>query len=541
MKLVLIQPPVQDFYDTSIRLQPIGLGYLKAVVRKFLPDVKVIIKDYHHRWGRRTISVPTELTYLKDFYSWPDRSPFSSFYHYYHFGASFETVGQDVAREKPDLVGISSLFSPYYREVLHCAEAIKKRIKVPILVGGSHVSAAPQAMLNHSSVDFVIRGEGERPLVEFLRSWMNDHQWDRVPNLGFKRNGKHILNTMEENFPINGLPFPDFSDFPPERYLFEKRPLSFLMTSRGCPHRCTFCSTHLTFGNRYRRRSPDDVIREIKQRYQEGYRVFDFEDDNLGFDKQRMKVLCEELIHTFPSGDVRFLAMNGISFLTLDTELLRLMRKAGFTHLNLSLVSVDNAICERAWRPQSLTKYREVVQEAVRLGFRIVSYQILGLPYETLDTMVHTLSFNTRLPVLLGASMFYLTPGSPISTCFPESTETDIFKSRLTAMAIETSHFARDDLYTLFVTSRIINFLKGIECQKEEISLSGALQLARSAGKRSALGAKLLEQLLAERKFYAATRNGLKPLRRFKPDLFMGFWSTLDQIGTQVGKAIRIR
>jgi radical SAM superfamily enzyme YgiQ (UPF0313 family) len=541
MKLVLIQPPVQDFYDTSIRLQPIGLGYLKAVVRKFLPDVKVIIKDYHHRWGRRTISVPTELAYLKDFYSWPDRSPFSSFYHYYHFGASFETVGQDVAREKPDLVGISSLFSPYYREVLHCAEAIKKRIKVPILVGGSHVSAAPQAMLNHSSVDFVIRGEGERPLVAFLRSWMNDHQWDRVPNLGFKRNGKHILNRMEENFPINGLPFPDFSDFAPERYLFEKRPLSFLMTSRGCPHRCTFCSTHLTFGNRYRRRSPDDVIREIKQRYQEGYRVFNFEDDNLGFDKQRMKVLCEELIHTFPSGDVRFLAMNGISFLTLDNELLRLMRKAGFTHLNLSLVSVDNAICERAWRPQSLTKYREVVQEAVRLGFRTVSYQILGLPYETLDTMVHTLSFNTRLPVLLGASMFYLTPGSPISTCFPESTETDIFKSRLTAMAIETSHFARDDLYTLFVTSRIINFLKGIECQKEEISLSGALQLARSAGKRSALGAKLLEQLLVERKFYAATRNGLKPLRRFKPDLFMGFWSTLDQIGTQAGKAIRIR
>ena len=159
MKVVLLQPPVQDFYDTTIRLQPIGLCYLKAAVKRFLPAVEVVVKDYHQGWGRRTISLPSELAYLKDFYSWPDRSPFSSFYHYYHFGAPFETIAQDVAEEKPDLVGISSLFSPYYREVLRCAGEVKKCIKVPILVGGSHVSAAPLTMLRDPNIDFVIRGE----------------------------------------------------------------------------------------------------------------------------------------------------------------------------------------------------------------------------------------------------------------------------------------------------------------------------------------------------------------------------------------------
>jgi len=519
-------------------LQPLGLCYLKAAVKKFLPEIRIVVKDFHHGWGRRTISLPDELVYLRDYYSWSDRSPFSSFYHYYHFGAFFETVGEDVARQKPDLVGISSLFSPYYREVLQCAEEIKKRIRVPILVGGPHVSTAPLQMLRDANIDFIIRGEGERPLVEFLKAWIRGHQWDRVPNLGFKRKGKPILNKIEENLPIEELPFPDFSDFPPQRYLFEKGPLSFLITSRGCPYRCTFCSTHLTFGERYRRRSPADVIQEIRQRYQEGYRVFDFEDDNLVFDGKGVKALCKQLIEAFPSGDVRFLAMNGISYLNLDGSLLRLMKKAGFTHLNLSLVSVDSTVCEKTKRPHSLGHYAAVVQEAVRLGFKIVSYQILGLPYETLETMVQTLSFASRLPVLLGPSMFYLTPRSPISKHFPEPTDGDIFRSRLTAMAIETSSFSREDLYTLFLTSRIINFLKGIRFEKGQATLSEALSLARFQGKRSALGAELFEKLLTEKRLYAATKGGLKPIRKFKPVLFLRILSETAWIGTTSGNVI---
>ena len=127
MKVLLLQPPVQDFYNTDIRLQPIGLAYLKAAARNYLPEVQVTIKDYHHGWGRRTIALPRELAYLKDFYSKDDKSPFSTFHHYYHFGADFDAVAGEVARAKPDLVGISSLFAPYHREVLRCAEAIKKR------------------------------------------------------------------------------------------------------------------------------------------------------------------------------------------------------------------------------------------------------------------------------------------------------------------------------------------------------------------------------------------------------------------------------
>ena len=584
MKVLLIQPPVEDFYNTDIRLQPIGLAYLKAAAQKYLPDIKITIKDYHHGWGRRTIPLPRELAYLKEYYAKDDKSPFSTFHHYYHFGADFETVAQDVAREKPDLVGIASLFAPYHREVLRCAEAIKTRLDVPILLGGAHVSSLPEFMLAHPAVDFIIQGEGERPFVELLKRLhpkkltpgvkvrspdIKPRGLTRVPNLGYKIRGKLILNPREENFPIEEIPVPDLSDLPQDHYTFEKKPLCFLITSRGCPYRCAFCSVHKTFGHKCRRRSAANILEEIQHRYREGYRVFDFEDDNLTFDRAEMKELCAQLIQRFPSGDLQLLAMNGVCYWRLDSGILKLMRKAGFTHLNLSLVSTNTALLKTVRRPNPLKKYREVVRTAAALGFKVVAYQILGLPGDTLSSMIKTLCFNARLPLLLGASPFYLIPHSPIAQNFPKPSEADIFKARLTAMATETKGFKREDLYTLLITTRILNFLKGIPPSASKLSLAQALAIAekqdkphppfkdlkgdgtspgnllsekkRCQDKRSAIGTEILRRLFKERKLYASTSKGLELLPRFRPELFFQFWGKLVTIQTQQDQTIQIR
>ncbi len=541
MKVLLLQPPVEDFYNTDIRLQPVGLAYLKAAAGKHLPKIQVLVKDYHHGWGRRTIPLPRELAYLKDYYSKDDKSPFSTFHHFYHFGAGFEELAEDVAREKPDLVGIASLFAPYHREALRCAEAIKARCSVPILLGGAQVSAMPETMLAHPAVDFVIQGEGERPFVEFLKAFSGHKRFRAVPNLGYKKNGEMIFNPREENFPIETLPFPDFSDLPRDPYTFEKKPLCFLITSRGCPYRCAFCSVHKTFGHKCRRRSAENILAEIRQRYAEGYRVFDFEDDNLTFDRAEMTELCEKLIKTFPGKDLQLLAMNGICYWTLGRGMLELMRRAGFTHLNLSLVSTNTKLLKEVSRPNPLAKYRAVVKDAVSLGFKVVAYQILGLPDDTLSSMIKTLVFNTKLPVLLGASPFYLIPRSPIARHFPEPSAADIFKARLTAMAIETKHFKREDLYTLLITTRVLNFLKGIPFNAARVNLPKALSIAGKLDKRSAIGAEILRRLLKEKTFYAATSKGLEPLARFKPELFFRLWQKLDSIQTQHSRIIQIR
>lgn len=541
MKVLLLQPPVEDFYNTDIRLQPIGLAYLKAAVQKYLPGVQVTIKDYHRGWGRRTIPLPRELAYLKDYYSRDDKSPFSTFHHYYHFGADFDTVAREVAQEKPDLVGIASLFAPYHREALRCAEAIKKRFPVPILLGGAQVSSMPEAMLAHPAVDFVIRGEGERPFVEFLKALKSGKGLRHVPNLGYKTHGKSILNPRKQNFPIETLPFPDLSDLPQDHYLFEKKPLCFIITSRGCPYRCAFCSVHKTFGHKCRRRSAGNILAEIRQRYSEGYRVFDFEDDNLTFDRKEMTELCRELIQTFPQRDIQLLAMNGVCYWTLDSAILKLMRQAGFTHLNLSLVSTNTVLLKTVRRPNPLKKYRDVVKKAVALGFKVVGYQILGLPGDTLASMIKTLLFNTKLPVLLGASPFYLIPHSPIALRFSNPSETDVFRARLTAMAIETRDFKREDLYTLLITTRILNFLKGLPLHAAKTPLYKALTAASKLGPRSAAGVAILQKLLKEKTFYASTSQGFEPLPRFKTELFFQLWRKIDSIRTQEGKIISLQ
>lgn len=538
MKLLLLQPPVQDFYDTDIRLQPIGLCSLKAAVAKHLPEVKVIVKDYHLGWGKRSAALPKELSYLKDYYPYPDKSPFCSFHTYYHFGASFEAIAQDVLKENPDLVGISSLFSPYYREVLHTAESIKQQMDVPILIGGAHVSAVPRLMLSHPAVDFVVRGEGERALVEFLKAILRKTNLTQVPNLGFKTNGSLILNQVSENFSIDQLSHPDLSDLPSENYQFNKRPLGSVITSRGCPYHCTFCSVRTTFGQHYRRRDPEDVLQELKSRWQEGIRVFNFEDDNLTFDKTEMKHLCQLLIREFPCEEPEFLAMNGISYHNLDQELLQLMRKAGFTHLNLSLVSANECVLKQTKRPHTLGRYLEIVRAAHKLGFRMISYQILGLPNETVDSMIETIGLSARLPVLLGASIFYLTPGSPLAEDYNEDWEKMCFQARSTAIAVRNGLFDREDIYTLFVSCRIINFIKGLRFEQQSLSLDELLEKNQQGRHRTEIGVQLLRRLIREKKLYAWTKNGQKILPRFRGEVFEQLWSSLDTICTQQGQQI---
>lgn len=537
MKVVLIQPPIQDFYDTDIRLQPIGLCYLMAAVKAYLPDVEVVIKDYHSGFGRRTVPLPKALTYLTDYYPVADKSPFSVFHQYYHYGQSFEAIAAELAELKPDLVGIAALFTPYYREALEVAVRVKKHRAVPVVMGGSHVSAVPESVLTHPCVDYVIRGEGERPLVELLRCLQGHQRLADVPNLGYKHGQRLRFNAIEDNYALDALPFPELNDFSPLSYTLAGKPLTFIITSRSCPHKCSFCSVHTTFGTNYRRRSIDHVLAEIELRYRQGYRVIDFEDDNLTFYKSQFKELCRRLSKRFPGREVEFVAMNGISYLSLDDELLELMYRAGFSQLNLALVSSDKTVRETTKRPHTIEAYLQVVSRAFQLGFRMVSYQILGLPQESLASMVQTLAFNARLPVLLGASPFYRTPDAPIAQGLALDAQ-DYVRARLTAMAIETESFTRADLYTLFVTTRIINFLKGLNLP-DSTHLHKLVDQAWS-DRRVQIGFVLLKRLAEEGILYFWTTRGLVQNTKFNPGLLARVLQETGQITCQNGRRMAV-
>ncbi len=546
-KVLLVQPPVEDFYHTEARLQPLGLAYLKSAVMANVPGADVRILDSHHRCGRRSIPLPKELRDLRRFYPCPDNSPFGAFYTYYHFGMESGEISSIIEKEKPDLVGISSLFSAYAKGALSVAEAIRARSAVPILFGGAHPSAVPEQVLAHPSVSLVIRGAGERPLVELLRRWPPADGPSRlpapsllsqVPNLGFKEKGRAVWNPVEPNFPFGQLPVPDFSDWTPDCYSLDGRPLAMVCTSRGCPQGCRFCTVYQVFGSRVERRPVAEQAAEILQRFREGYRVIDFEDDHFAGNRQETLELCRRLWEELPRGELRLVAMNGISHWHLDAELLQWMHRAGFRSLNLSLVSADEKVCRAMGRPGSRAAFREVVCEAHRLGFQVTAYQILGLPGEPMESILDTLRLLARLPVRLGPSPFYPLPGADLCRGRSAFSEEELTRCRLTAFSVETEDCSRAHVYTLFLTARVINFLKGLTLKTEETPLAELLDSADAGAGRESLGLRLLQVLLRERKLYAGGPRGMQPLPQFDADLFFRIWDDLGVVMTQNGQRL---
>jgi hypothetical protein len=152
--------------------------------------------------------------------------------------------------------------------------------------------------------------------------------------------------------------------------------------------------------------------------------------------------------------------------------------------------------------------------------------------------MIQTLAFNARLPVLLGASPFYQTPNAPIARGL-ELTEKDYVKARLTALAIETDQFSRDDIYTLFVTTRIINFLKGLPITGDA-SLEELMDQSWS-DPRTNIGFELLRKLLWTGCLDAWTKSGRIEKPHFDSGLLRRVLIQVEEVAAQTGKKISVR
>jgi radical SAM superfamily enzyme YgiQ (UPF0313 family) len=217
-------------------------------------------------------------------------------------------------------------------------------------------------------------------------------------------------------------------------------------------------------GASFRARTPEAIVQEMAECQEKyGIRVFDIEDDNFTFDQERAKRLMNLIIEIFGEEKIEISAMNGVSFASLDGALLMLMKRAGFRTLNLSYVSTDPTTKERMGRPKAMTAFNEIVVEAERVGLSVIAYAILGMPGQTIEEMVDTLIHLMGKRVLIGPSVYYPTPGTPL---FKRCKRDGLLPShecqwRSSAFPIETKEFSRIDQLTLFRLSRVINFIKG--------------------------------------------------------------------------------
>ncbi len=336
------------------------------------------------------------------------------------------------------------------------------------------VSSDPEGVLKNAFVDYVVMGEGEIrfPLLIEKMEKKDFKEITEMDGIGYRRvgttrnrDGAIQINPLQ-NFiqGLDSLPHPARGNLDLDRYRVRKKRSTMIITSRGCPHGCAYCSAHLVMGNSFRVRTPEAILTEMvecQKKY--GIQIFDIEDDNFTFDQERAKRLMGLIIKNFGENGIELSAMNGVSFASLDEELLILMKRAGFKTINLSFVSTSPLTREKMGRPRPTDEFDKILEMAEQAGLHVIAYAILGMPGQTIEEMVDTLIYLMGKRVLIGPSIYYPTPGTPLfERCKRDGIlPPHLSQWRSSAFPIETEEFNRLDLFTLFRLARVINFIKG--------------------------------------------------------------------------------
>ena len=298
----------------------------------------------------------------------------------------------------PDLVGVTS-FSYCYDYAIDCIDRVKSNFDTPVVLGGPHVSAAKRAVLQDTDVDFAIIKEGEHSLLDLLNALkQNREDFSDIKNLIWRRNGEVIENQempFIEN--LDELPFPDYSLFEVEKYEYgssESRSTA-IVTSRGCPYRCTYCATLLSMGRVFRTRSAENVFAEIEQRYKEGFQEFDINDDCFSLDIERANRIFDLIIKS--GFKLRFKCFNGFRVDRITLDLFKKMKKAGFYFLAFGCESGNQQVLNNIKKSITLDQVRNAVKLANESGIDCCVNFIIGHPTETYEQAMDTLKFAKSL------------------------------------------------------------------------------------------------------------------------------------------------
>ena len=400
MKVLLINPP-QTFYHGSeppAGNLPIGLMYIAAVLEKtgYKPEIlDAFMADSTFQKNGDTISV----------------------------GLPFEQIKQEIHRRKPDIVGIAGPFTCQIENSVKISN-LAKEVDPSILtvMGGPHVTIVPKDFLKEAkNVDIVVMGEGEYTMLDVASFFEGKKQLNEIPGIAYRQNEKVALNLPRPFIKnLDELPYPAYDLVNMEQYLnpkkigyrsFRDRAIS-MITSRGCPFNCCFCSVHLHMGRGFRAHSASYVIKHI-QYVVEKFKVKNvfFEDDNLTLDLARFEAICDGIIAS--KIKIGWETPNGVRADCLNLNLLKKMKQSGCQSVFFGVESGDQQILDNVIRKSlDLNRVVEVAKICRDIGLKTGAFYIIGFPGEKKENMQKTVDFALRLKrdFDVGMHLFMATP-----------------------------------------------------------------------------------------------------------------------------------
>ena len=376
MKILLINPP-QTFFpgsDPPAANLPLGLLYIVAVLDKAGYTTEILdafMTDLSFRKIGDTMIV----------------------------GMPYERVKEEIRRIKPDIVGIANPFTCQVEHAIRVGKIVKE-IDPSILtvVGGPHVPAVPVEFLEEAkNVDIAVIGEGEYTMLDIVRFFEGSKKISDVQGIAHRKDDKVVLNSPRPFIQnLDALPYPAYHLVNMEQYLspkkveyrsFQDRALS-MVTSRGCPFNCSFCSVHLHMGKTFRAHSVDYVVDHVEYLVNK-YRVktIYFEDDNLTLDLKRFEAICDKIIEK----GIKFSweTPNGVRADYLTLSLLKKMKKSGCQSAFVGVESGDqfvlDNIIDKSLKLKDVIKFAE---NCKKIGLKTGAFYVIGFPGEKKENMV---------------------------------------------------------------------------------------------------------------------------------------------------------
>ena len=376
MKVLLINPPS----DAGNPILPLGLASIAAVLEKAGVVVKVI-----DAWAE---------------------------------GLNFEQLKERIASLEPNIIGVT-MMSPTLISAMKTVDVAKSSApQATVIVGGPHSSALPQECLeDNPNIDVVVIGEGEYTMLELVETLSNGGDLGNVEGIVYMQNGSvTFTNPRSPVGDLDSLPLPARHLFPLDKYKTHppygrKNPYANMITSRGCPFHCAYCSKAV-FGRKLRMQSPQEVVDEIEYLIKE-YRVKEihFYDDDFTLDMKRAKLICEEILRR----DIKIIWSCTTRVDLVSKELLQLMKKAGCWLISYGVESGCQEILDRIEKGTKVEEIKDAFQWTKEAGIRTLGYFMVGLPGETGETMQETIDLCFELnPDFIAWTMLIIFPGSSL-------------------------------------------------------------------------------------------------------------------------------
>ncbi len=312
---------------------------------------------------------------------------------------SQKTHDSKLGLESADIIGITGMITEY-KEVIRLSKVAREaNPEAMIVLGGALASTHTKEVLISSSADCVVVGEGEVTMTELalLDGFVN------VKGIAYRDNGGVKVNSMRE--PIDNLDSITY----PARHLLDmnrytthhfksfgmkvpKMKSTTIISSRGCPFNCSFCF-HDVWGHKWRSRSPENIIGEIRQLKTQGFGGFVFNDDTFVLDKQRTLEFCKQLIDS--QLEISWYCNGRVNLMT--QELLRAMSRSGCKGIAYGIESGNQQILNSIKKGITLEQVTKVVEMTKKVGIHVTGYFMLGILGETKGTIQETFDFARKL------------------------------------------------------------------------------------------------------------------------------------------------